>query len=85
MRKCPRYELYAMMERMTDIFEILPNTREHILDAIHLKASDFEDALQYQAALSAGCDCIITRNAKDFKFSVIPVCSAAEYVDRYFR
>ena len=41
---------------------------------------DFEDSLQYFCAIDAKCDIIITRNAKDFKHSLIPVMSADEYL-----
>lgn len=41
---------------------------------------DFEDSLQYYSALKAECDVIITRDAKDFKGSQIPVMTAEEYI-----
>ena len=41
---------------------------------------DFEDALQYHCALKAECDILLTRNAKDFKVSTIPVMSADEFL-----
>ncbi len=42
--------------------------------------TDFEDALQYFCAVDSNCDVIITRNAKDFKKSLLPVMSADEYL-----
>ncbi len=42
--------------------------------------NDFEDALQYFSATDSDCDIIITRNAKDFKKSLIPVMSADEFL-----
>jgi len=42
--------------------------------------ADFEDALQYYCALKADCDVIITRNAKDFRESAIPVMSGEEFL-----
>ena len=42
--------------------------------------SDFEDALQYYCALKADCDILITRNAKDFKESALPVMSTGEFL-----
>jgi predicted nucleic acid-binding protein len=42
--------------------------------------ADFEDALQYVGALRAGCTVFITRNARDFKASEIPVFSPEEYL-----
>ncbi len=41
---------------------------------------DFEDALQYHCALKADCDILLTRNAKDFKESSLPVMSAEEFL-----
>ncbi len=41
---------------------------------------DFEDALQYHCALKADCDILLTRNAKDFKESSMPVMSAEEFL-----
>jgi len=43
--------------------------------------SDFEDALQYNCALEAECNLLITRNEKDFKHSEIPVMTAEEYLN----
>jgi predicted nucleic acid-binding protein len=42
--------------------------------------NDFEDALQYHCALKSDCDILLTRNAKDFKESAIPVMSAEEFL-----
>ncbi len=42
--------------------------------------SDFEDSLQYFSALRTDCDIIITRNAKDFKKSEIPVMTPDEFL-----
>ena len=42
--------------------------------------SDFEDALQYYCAIQNGCNILITRNAKDFRESDIPVLSPDEYL-----
>ncbi|MEO0554075.1 MAG: PIN domain-containing protein [Bacteroidota bacterium] len=42
--------------------------------------SDFEDSLQYYSAPEKNCDIIITRNAKDFKRSELPLMTADEYL-----
>ncbi|MDE5655667.1 MAG: PIN domain-containing protein [Muribaculaceae bacterium] len=84
-RKQPQPVILEMIKDCCKLFNIIPNTDSQIMSAIELKAADFEDALQYQAALDAGCECIITRNEKDFGFSQIPVSSASDFVDRYFR
>jgi predicted nucleic acid-binding protein len=45
--------------------------------------SDFEDSLQYYCAVDSRCDIIITRNAKDFKRSLLPVMSADEFLKSF--
>lgn len=49
-------------------------------DSLASKFRDFEDAMQYYTAIKAKADIIITRNAKDFATSKIPVMNAAEYL-----
>lgn len=82
-RKTAKDKLMNYLLLILELFEIVPNNASQISKAIKLEASDFEDALQYEAALEAGCDCIITRNARDFSFSSLPVYSATEYVQQY--
>lgn len=48
--------------------------------ALNSKFNDFEDALQYFSAIESDCDILITRNAKDFRTSAIPIMSAEEYL-----
>lgn len=54
---------------------------EHIIEkGLNSGFKDFEDALQYFSAVDAKCDIIITRNGTDFKKSLLPVMTAAEYL-----
>ncbi|MDE6549596.1 MAG: PIN domain-containing protein, partial [Muribaculaceae bacterium] len=80
MRKMPLDDLKTLIRRICRNFIIVSNTENQIQQALGLDASDFEDMLQYQAAKDANCDCIITRNEKDFVFSDIPVMSPASYL-----
>ncbi|MBD5288704.1 PIN domain-containing protein [bacterium] len=82
-RKMPANAVRSMIKKMCDAFKVVKNTEDQISKALALNASDFEDALQYRCAKDAGCDCIITRNQKDFAFSDIPVLSASEYLEKY--
>jgi predicted nucleic acid-binding protein len=45
---------------------------------------DFEDGLEYYAALNSGCDIILTEDKNDFYFSELPVLNSQEFVRRYF-
>lgn len=82
-RKLPKEDLYSLLLTVTELFEIIPNDSFQLKKAIELKENDFEDALQYQTAIASKCDCIITRNEKDFAFSKIPVISAQTFMKVY--
>jgi hypothetical protein len=51
--------------------------------ALDSDITDFEDALQHYSALRNQCSCIITRNIKDYKKSVITIYSPLEFVSLY--
>lgn len=54
---------------------------EHIIEkGLNSSFKDFEDALQYFSAVDSDCQIIISRNAKDFKKSELPVMTADEYL-----
>ena len=80
MRKMPPEDLKLLIKRICKSFIVISNTEAQIQRALELDTKDFEDSLQYQAAFDAGCDCIITRNEKDYVFSEIPVKSPATYL-----
>ncbi|MGK6351306.1 PIN domain-containing protein [Parapedobacter sp. DT-150] len=41
---------------------------------------DFEDGLEYYAAVQSGCDIIVTEDKGDFYFSDLPVYSCADFL-----
>ncbi len=84
-RRLDKEILYKYIAPIEELFTILSNDSRQISAALSLNASDFEDALQYQTAVTNGCECIITRNGKDFKFSQIPVLSASDFMEEYLR
>lgn len=44
---------------------------------------DFEDGLEYYAAMESKCRCIITEDADDFYFSAIEVLSCKAFFEKY--
>ncbi|MBK7524374.1 MAG: PIN domain-containing protein [Saprospiraceae bacterium] len=44
---------------------------------------DFEDGLEYYAAVNAGCNYIITENMEDFYFSEIEVKDCSDFLSLY--
>ena len=83
LRKIPKDQLYQLIHKLTTLFNIVSNDEYQINKATELSANDFEDALQYEAAITSNCECIISRNEKDFKFSKIPVMSFKTFSERY--
>jgi len=51
--------------------------------AKNLAIHDFEDGLEYYAALESKCDCIVTEDVKDFYFSAIEVISGERFFEKY--
>lgn len=54
-----------------------------ILNALSSKISDFEDSVQHYAALRNQCDCIVTRNVDDYKYSELLVNSPIDFLSLY--
>ena len=44
---------------------------------------DYEDGLEYYAAVQAGCKCIITEDTNDFHFSKVEVLDAHRFLEKY--
>lgn len=47
------------------------------------RVNDFEDGLEYYAALEHKCDCIITEDIDDFHFSEIEVLRSEHFFQKY--
>lgn len=74
-------KICAKLEVLLEFTEILEINKADILTNIQSGFLDFEDGLQYQAALrSKKIEAIITRNVKDFKNSKISVFSPTTFL-----
>lgn len=82
-RKKPREILMNYLKTIVELSEVVPNNKKQIEEAIEVEGLDFEDILQYQAAISSKCNFIITRNEKHFAFSNIPVFSPTVFREKY--
>ena len=64
--------------------DIAGNSAASVKDAIdNASIHDFEDGLEYYAALQSDCTCIITEDTKDFYFSEIEVLSSRDFIRKY--
>ncbi len=61
------------------LLKILPVDNDAIMFAMNSDFSDFEDALQYFAALTNNCSHIISRNLRHYKRSDLPVLTAEDF------
>ena len=59
--------------------EVLDTTKDVIHKSLHSGFNDFEDAIQYATAMSKNnMRCIVTRNTKDYKKSLLPIMTPGE-------
>lgn len=72
---------YKAIGKLLDIVKVCSVTNDDILIAFQQKAKDFEDCLLATCAKSAHCDCIVTRNKKDFEGFSIRVFEPSELLE----
>ena len=65
---------------MNRVIEPIDQTSKSYHNALDSRFSDFEDGLQYYAALENGMDYIITGNRKHFRQSSIEVLTVREFI-----
>lgn len=66
--------------------KIAPNLESGVLSTINnSKINDFEDGLEYHAAIDAGCTVFITEDTDDFWFSDIEVLDCAGFIEKMAR
>jgi predicted nucleic acid-binding protein len=75
----PNNEAIKILNDLCELTEIADVTKEVIQQSLHSDFKDFEDAIQHYCALNQKkIDCIVTRNTKDFKQSILPVMTPKE-------
>jgi predicted nucleic acid-binding protein len=74
----------SKIELLIRHIDIAEASRSGVLLAAQNKSiGDFEDGLEYYAALHAGCSCLLTEDVKDFYFSEIEVLNAESFLIKY--
>lgn len=72
------------IELLCQHIQIAENTISGVKSTLINKAiHDFEDGLEYYAALEKNCRCIITENQNDFYFSEIEVLNCKNFFIKY--
>ncbi|MET0569929.1 MAG: PIN domain-containing protein [Pedobacter agri] len=66
--------------------KVAKNSSKGVSDTLsNKKIHDFEDGLEYYAALQNDCKCIITEDIEDFFFSDIEVLNCQDFFKRYMK
>ena len=73
-------QLYEIMQSLRDFIDVVPTGRIAIDWALQRKAKDFEDSVQYYAALRTGAEYIVSRNVRDYPFDDIPVVTPQDFL-----
>lgn len=82
LRKHPHEERVQIFKMLRKFIQVIPSDEQQFDRALERKVTDFEDYLQYQAAIANRCTHIITNNSKHFiEFSELPVLNAIEYIE----
>lgn len=71
-----------LMEWIFSAFDVAKEGPAELTAARGYGIGDLEDALVAAAAESAGCDCIVTRNANDFASSPVRALSPTEFINK---
>ena len=72
-----------ILRQFRALIKILPIDEQIIDLSIASNFTDFEDAIQYNCAISANISVFITRDIKDYTNAKIPVMSAENFLKKY--
>ena len=78
--KFDRPNKFTLLKILRAAVNIIRVDEKTIDSALNSNIPDFEDAVQHFAALSIDCAAIITRNTKDYKFSIVPVFTPEQFL-----
>ena len=65
------------------LFSIIDTLAHDCKNAMNIHNNDYEDAIMIASAIRAGMDCIVTRDAKHFKHSPIPIFTSSEFAKQF--
>lgn len=79
----PREEARQVLSKLLSLFDVAAVNRHVIERALDSGIRDFEDAVLSEAGQLAGAECIITRNARDFRKSPLRILDPAEFLANF--
>lgn len=83
-KKCGRKEATKKMSLLRAHLHISAVDNEVVSKVVRDKrVTDFEDGMEYYAALESGCKCIVTEDKDDFYFADVPVMDCRKFLEEY--
>ena len=73
---------YKAVGKLLEIMNVCSVTNDDVLTAFRQRAKDFEDCLMATCAKAIHCDCIVTRNKKDFEEFNLPLFTPREFLEQ---
>lgn len=73
----------AFLEGLLQFATVASGGTDSVRHALSMRMNDFEDALQVAAAISGEAEFIITRNARDYRASLIPALTPSSFLSRF--
>jgi predicted nucleic acid-binding protein len=81
LRRRSKEDRYRLLSSVRNIVTVLSCDDKQLDKALANPANDYEDMLQYQCAVAAGCDVIVTNNKRDFyEFCKLPFLTSEEFL-----
>jgi len=71
-----------VLKKLALIFRFADLSVTDLTEAAEMKWKDYEDAVQAATAKRIHAECIVTRNIRDYKQSIVPVFTPAELLKR---
>lgn len=75
-------QAYAAIETLLRVVDVCAVTANEVTAALKLHKNDFEDCIVAECAKSAKCECVVTRNKKDFDGLGIEMLTPTELLQR---
>lgn len=79
-KNLPAHKTVETLKNLRKLVSVLPLDDSIIARALDAGFRDFEDAIQYNTAISKGVAYLITRNVRDYPKPSITVCTAEEFL-----
>lgn len=83
-KKCGTKMARKKIQLLASRINITPTDKDIVLNVFrNSRIDDFEDGLEYYAAIGAKCKCIITEDVNGFHFSTIEVVNAQDFLSKH--